>query len=477
MGNMGILVNVASLGKKTRMFDRNLLITSMQNHASLNILIVDDEVNIRKTLAASLEADGHRVIAVSNPADARAESARQSFDLAFVDLRLGAAKGMDLIPELLAQSPWLWIVVITAYATIDSAVEAIKRVASDYLPKPFTPAEVKIVTDRVAQVRALEQRVATLEGSTDASQSMVLESNHPAMQRAISLARQVAESDANVLITGESGTGKGVLAKAIHLWSKRSSRPFAVVSCPSLSPQLLESELFGHAKGAFTGAIRDNPGRIVASSGGTLLLDEIGDLPLELQPKLLRFVQDKQFERVGESTPRHADVRIISATNVDLDAAVKTGRFREDLLYRLKVVQIDVPPLRERGGEDILALAMSILQSLRGGRSIIGFTEDATAVILNYAWPGNVRELRNVIEHAVIFCKSDRIGVEHLPPNLTSKTGSQQPQQIGDAMSLDQLEEAHIRRILARAKSLDEAAEILGIDVATLWRRRKKYGI
>jgi two-component system, NtrC family, response regulator AlgB len=448
----------------------------MQNHAALNILIVDDEVNIRKTLAASLEADGHHVIAVSNPADARAESARQSFDLAFVDLRLGAAKGMDLIPELLAQSPWLRIVVITAYATIDSAVEAMKRGASDYLPKPFTPAEVKIVSDRVAQVRALEQRVATLEGSGETSQETVLESHHPAMQRAISLARQVAESDANVLITGESGTGKGVLAKAIHGWSKRSSRPFSVVSCPSLSAQLLESELFGHAKGAFTGAIRDNPGRIVVSSGGTLFLDEIGDLPLELQPKLLRFVQDKQFERVGESTPRHADVRIISATNVDLDAAVKSGRFREDLLYRLKVVQIDVPPLRERG-EDILALAMSILQSLRGGRSIIGFTDDALSVIRKYAWPGNVRELRNVIEHAVIFCKSDRIGVEHLPPNLTFKTGAQQPQHIGDAMSLDQLEEAHIRRILARAKSLDEAAEILGIDVATLWRRRKKYGI
>lgn len=449
----------------------------MNNQAgtiSLHILLVDDEANIRKALSIGLETDGHHVIAVSNAADARAESARRSFDLAFIDLRLGAASGMDLISMLLADSPWLRIVVITAYGSIDSAVEAMKRGASDYLTKPFTPAQMKLVTERVGRLRALEQKVAGLEEDSGASENAItLESSDPKMQRAINIARQVAETDANVLIRGESGTGKGVLAKAIHGWSKRSSRPFATVSCPSLSSQLLESELFGHTKGAFTGAVRDNPGRIITSSGGTLFLDEIGDLPLELQPKLLRFVQDKEFERVGDSMPRHADVRILSATNVDLEAGVKSGRFREDLLYRLKVVQIDVPPLRERT-HDLVPLAQSMLGALRGSRGIVGFTDEALTVIRTHAWPGNVRELRNVIEHAVIFCRSDRIGIEHLPISPAPKPAAVQ---IGDPMTLDRLEELHIRRVLATSKSLEEAALILGIDLATLWRRRRKYGI
>ncbi|HVT88725.1 MAG TPA: sigma-54 dependent transcriptional regulator [Tepidisphaeraceae bacterium] len=443
-------------------------------HTPLNILVVDDEANIRKTLAIGLEADGHHVIAVSNPADAIAENSRRSFDLAFVDLRLGAAHGMDLIPSLMAESPWLRIVIITAHGTIDSAVEAMKRGASDYLTKPFTPAQVKVITDREAQLRALQIKVAGLvENFAEADAALKLESANPAMQRAINLARQVADTDANVLIRGESGTGKGVLAKAIHAWSKRSARALATVSCPSLSSQLLESELFGHARGAFTGAVRDNPGRIAAASGGTLFLDEIGDLPTELQPKLLRFVQDKEFERVGDSTPRHADVRIISATNVDLDDAVKAKRFREDLLFRLNVVQIHVPPLRERT-EDLIPLAETILRAHRESRNITGFTNDALAAIRGYAWPGNVRELRNAIEHAVIFCRAEKIGVEHFPANLAPRPAAIQ---IGDSVSIDQIEEIHIRRVLASSKSLDEAAEILGIDLATLWRRRRKYQI
>jgi NtrC-family two-component system response regulator AlgB len=333
---------------------------------------------------------------------------------------------------------------------------------------------VKIVTDRVARLRDLEQQVAKLEGTSEQAESLIsLASTHPAMQRTINLAHQVAQTDTTVLIRGESGSGKGVLARAIHSWSKRASGPFATVSCPSLSAQLLESELFGHAKGAFTGAIRDNPGRISTSSGGTLFLDEIGDMPLELQPKLLRFVQDKEFERVGDSRVTRADVRIISATNIDLDAAAKAGRFREDLLYRLKVVQIDVPPLRERP-DDIVSLADSILKSLKGIRGIIGFTDPALDVLRHYAWPGNVRELRNVIEHAVIFCRAERVGVEHLPLSVVPGPSFVQ---VGDPVPLDQIEELHIRRVLATSKSLDEAAHTLGIDLATLWRRRRKYGI
>lgn len=441
---------------------------------SIQILIVDDEANIRRTLSISLEADGHQVIAVSNPADATAECDRRSFDLAFVDLRLGTSHGLDLIPTLLGKSPWLRVVVITAFGSIDTAVEAMRRGAADYLTKPFTPAQVKIVTERVAKLRALEQQVAALEDAAqDVEGVATLESGNPLMQRAISLARQVASTETTVLIRGESGTGKGVLARAIHRWSNRAAGPFGTVSCPSLSAQLLESELFGHTKGAFTGAIRDNPGRISTTSGGTLFLDEIGDLPLELQPKLLRFVQDKQFERVGDSRVMRADVRIVSATNVDLDAAVKVGKFREDLLYRLKVVQISVPPLRERP-EDVIPLAQNILRSLKDVRGISGFSDEALDMLRKYSWPGNVRELRNAIEHAAIFCRADRIGVEHLPFSPASKPADVH---VGDPIPLSQLEELHIRRVLATSKSLEEAANILGIDLATLWRRRRKYGI
>jgi NtrC-family two-component system response regulator AlgB len=441
---------------------------------TLNILIVDDELNIRKTLAMSIESDGHAVIAVSNAADALDQAAKHSFDLAFVDLRLGATLGLDLIPGLLAQSPWMKVVVITAHGTIDNAVQTMKLGAFDYLTKPFTPAQVRLVTERVLQFRALEQKVAGLQGMVDQPGNQTrLESNSPLMQRVLSFTRQIAASDTTVLLRGESGTGKGVLARAIPSWSDRGGRPFATVSCPTLSAQLLESELFGHSRGSFTGAVRDNPGRIAACDGGTLFLDEIGDLPLELQPKLLRFVQDREYERVGDPQTRHADVRLITATNVNLEDAVKAGKFREDLLYRIQVVQVDLPALRERS-EDIPQLSQQLLAELRRSRPIIGFTPEAQAALRGYRWPGNIRELRNVIERAVILCQADRIGIEHLPAVFTTQ---QTPVEMGDRIPLDKVEEMHIRRVLATTKSLDEAASVLEIDLATLWRRRKKYGI
>jgi NtrC-family two-component system response regulator AlgB len=440
----------------------------------LNILVVDDETNIRKTLATSLETDGHRVVAVSNAQDAIDQAARQSFDLGFVDLRLGPTLGLDLIQDLHAQSPWMRIVIITAHGTIDTAVETMKRGAADFLTKPFTPAQVRLVTERVAQTRSLEQKIAGLEGMLAEPQADVsLVSKTPAMQRLIHDAREMAASSTSILLRGESGTGKGVLARAIHAWSDRSARPFATVSCPTLSAQLLESELFGHAKGAFTGAVREYPGRIAACEGGTLFLDEIGDLPRELQPKLLRFVQDREYERVGDHVTRRADVRLVTATNVDLEAAVKAGAFREDLLYRIKVVEFELPPLRQRV-EDVMPLSERFLAEFRQGRPIVGFTDEAKAALESCAWPGNIRELRNVIERAVILCKTQHIGVENLPSNFRQR---ETDVKVGDAVSLDHLEELHIRRVLATTASLDEAAGVLGIDLATLWRRRKKYGI
>ena len=442
----------------------------------LNILVVDDEINIRKTLSVCLETDGHRVVAVSNYQDAVVEAARRSFDLAFVDLRLGTASGLDLIPALLAAAPWLKVIVITAYASIDTAVSAIQRGASDYVPKPFTPDQIRLAVGKVAQVRALEQEVAALqEDLLRLNPEVEFTSSSPAMQRALGVARQAAPSDASMLIQGESGTGKTVLARAIHGWSKRAGKPIGVVSCPSLPPDLLESELFGHVKGAFTGAVRDNAGRIAACAGGTLLLDEIGDLPLSLQPKLLRFLQDHEYERVGASSPCHADVRVIAATNMDLARAVGEGRFREDLYYRLNVIQITLPALRERP-EDIPALAAHLLAFFgrTNHRASLAFAPEALAALARHSWPGNVRELRNVVERAVILCPAARIGVENLPDTLT---GTGQAPRIGDSITLQQVEEQHIRRVLAVARNLQEAADTLGIDQATLWRKRKQYGI
>ncbi|HEX5006198.1 MAG TPA: sigma-54 dependent transcriptional regulator [Hyphomonadaceae bacterium] len=450
--------------------------TNGQDTYPMDVLIVDDEINIRKTLAFCLEGDGHTVVAVSNPADAKAEAARHSFDMAFVDLRLGDQHGFQLIPELLAISPWIKIVVITGFASIDTAVQSMKSGSADFLPKPFTPIQVRQITRKVAQVRKLEQKVASLQETLGGANPDIDlgSSNSPEMQRAIHLAQQVAATDASLLIRGESGTGKGVLARAIHSWSARAGKPFGTVSCPSLSAELLESELFGHAKGAFTTAVRDNPGRIATCEGGTLFLDEIGDMPLTIQPKLLRFLQEREYERVGEQVTRKADIRVIAATNVDLDKAVKSGRFREDLLYRLNVIVIEIPPLRNRV-EDIVPTAEGLLVFFTRARTrkILGFSPEAREALRRYNWPGNVRELRNVIERCAILETREWVGPELLP-GAAAATPDPVP---GANISLEKLEELHIRRILANTKNLDDAAEILGIDAATLWRRRKKYGI
>lgn len=442
----------------------------------LDILVVDDENRIRRTVRMCLEDDGQRVETVGSAAEAIHAAERKSFDMAFVDLRLPGQSGMELIPELLDRVPWVKIVVITAHASVESAVEAMKRGAVDYLPKPFSTSEVRMAARKVAELRALEDRVNALESRVDqGNPSPLLESRSEAMSLAIGLARRVADTDASVLLLGESGTGKGVLARAIHRWSGRSEAPFGVAHCPSFPRELLESELFGHVKGAFTGAVQSNPGRISRCEGGTLFLDEIGDLPEPLQPKLLRFLDDGEYERLGDPTTREADVRVIAATNRDLEEAVADGAFREDLYYRLNVVEIELPPLSDRQ-DDILPLAKRFLGFYRRqhGADAERFSDETERALRSYAWPGNVRELENAVERAVILSTGEEIRPVHLPFEADRE---EEVPRVGGGVSLAELEKEHIRRVLAATESLEEAAEVLGIGTTTLWRRRKEYDL
>jgi NtrC-family two-component system response regulator AlgB len=398
-----------------------------------------------------------------------------SFDVAFLDLRLGEVNGLNLIPQLLAEAPDLAIVVITAYATVDTAVEAIKRGAKEYLPKPFTPAHVRHIVERLAEQRQLTNRIRDLEARLQAAVPEVdIETASPKMRTVFDIVTRVAPTAAPVLLRGESGTGKGVIAHLLHTQSERAIKPFVMVNCPTLSEELLASELFGHVRGAFTGAVRDQPGRVEMADAGTLFLDEIGEIASGLQAKLLRFLQDKQFERLGENKIRFADVRVIAATNRDLETDVKTGRFREDLLYRLNVIEVTIPPLRERP-EDILRLARWFLaffaRSTR--RSLPELSPAAEQALLHYSWPGNVRELRNAIERAVILWPARVIEPQAFPERIAAHTTSRL--HLGGDYSLEAIEREHILSVLARTSTLEEAAQVLGIDASTLWRKRKKY--
>jgi len=342
--------------------------------------------------------------------------------------------------------------------------------------KPCTPDQLRLAAAKQLEVRTLAARLEALEGEVRKAKDG-LDSHSPAMMSILETARQVAATDANILILGESGTGKGELARAIHGWSRRAKRTCVTINCPSLTAELMESELFGHARGSFTGASESTQGRVSQADGGTLFLDEIGDFPLTLQPKLLRFIQDKEYERVGDPVTRRADVRIIAATNLDLDEMVREGRFREDLLYRLNVITLKLPPLRERH-EDVMTLAERFLARFVSdyGRPACAFSPEATAALQAYHWPGNIRELRNVIERASIICQQETVEIAHLGLGGSGEAPSNAVR-VGAPMSLEELEKAHIAAVLASSSTLDMAAKTLGIDTSTLYRKRKQYNL
>ncbi|HEY2729103.1 MAG TPA: sigma-54 dependent transcriptional regulator [Polyangia bacterium] len=441
----------------------------------LAVLVVDDEKNIRQTLRLCLESMDAEVTEAGTAPAALEAIGRTVFDLVFLDLRIGAQSGLELIPQLLAENPNIAIIMVTAYATVETAVEAIRRGAWDYLPKPFTPGQIRHVLEKVLVQRSLSVRVTDLQDRLQAEAPETdLDSSAPVMRSVLEVVSRAAKADVSVLFRGQSGTGKGVLARAMHLESQRRDRPFVTVNCPTLTEELLASELFGHAKGAFTGAIRDQPGRVEVAEGGTLFLDEIGDLPASLQAKLLRFLQEKHFERVGEARTRKADVRVVAATNRDLEIDVQSGRFREDLLFRLNVIEVRVPSLRERP-EDIVPMARRFLSFFAKslGRAVATLSPTAEKILTNYDWPGNVRELRNAIERAMILWPSTVVEPQAFPERIAG-TKERGPH-VGGKFTLDELERAHISAIVSQSKTMDEAAAMLGIDDSTLWRKRKKY--
>jgi NtrC-family two-component system response regulator AlgB len=433
------------------------------------VLLVDDEQNILKTVRICLENSGFEVTAFLNPLQALDALGAQRFDIAFYDLKMTPIDGMRLLRETRQKSPDTTVILMTAHGSIDSAVEAIKLGAYDYLQKPFEFSELQHFADKVFEHHRLRQEIKVLreelERQTDTG-FIVTRSDR--MKGLLDLAGQVAGSGITVLIEGESGTGKELLARYIHQKSTRADRPFVTVNCAALAENLLESELFGHVKGAFTGAVKDREGRFEAANGGTVFLDEIGEVAPATQVKLLRFLQSKELERVGETATRKVDARVIAATNRNLEEAVGAGSFREDLFYRLNAVRLKLPPLRERR-EDIPWLAQHFLQRFGNTHELQAEVRDA---LMAYPWRGNIRELENVMERAVILAHGEKVALIHLPEEFLLLNGP-----TDRPMSLEEIERQHIIRVLRIASDLDEASRLLGIDPATLYRKRKKYNL
>ncbi len=436
------------------------------------ILVVDDEPNILKTMGICFDASGFQARLIAKPQEVLEVIQREPFDLAFVDLRMAPLDGMEILAEIKKHSPETTVTMITAHGSIDSAVEAIKKGAYHYLQKPFDLKELQLFAMKALEyhqlsqeVRELRKKVAEIEAP---SFGETIVTHNREMLAVLSLATRVAESNMSVLIEGESGTGKELVAQFIHQRSPRAPKPLVKVNCAALPENLLESELFGHVKGGFTGAVKDRQGRFEVADGGTIFLDEIAEISPSIQAKLLRVIQSREFERVGESLTRKVDVRIMAATNKNLDEALKEGSFREDLFYRLNALRIKLLPLRERP-EDVPLLIQYFLKKFSKDEPI-EISPEAMKVLRVYRWSGNVRELENVMERAALLAKDGVVEPAHLPEEV--RLAAEKPLH---ALSLEEVEKLHIKRVLQHAADYDEAARILGIDPATLWRKRKKY--
>jgi len=452
----------------------------------MDFLIIDDDRIFREATCLLIEDEGHYAEGAANPEVGLEALKLGKFDAVFLDVNLGAQNGLMFLPVILKLRPTQSVVMFSAQGTIKNAVQAIQHGAVDFLEKPFTREQFLAVLARLRRFNELGKKIEKLEDEVKQTRAekpdTLVDFETPAMKQVMEVLQRAAKSPASVLILGESGTGKSVAARALHDHSHLADKPFVTVSCPSLTKELLESTLFGHVRGAFTGAMKDHWGKVKAADGGTLFLDEIGDLPLEIQPKLLRLLQEREYERVGETAIQHAEVRIVAATNRDLKKRVEEGHFREDLYYRLNVITVNMPPLRERP-RDMLRFAEHYLKhcSEQCASAVKGFTPAAEELLRRYPWPGNLRELHNTIERAVILAPGSRIDVTDLPHELRHKPagGEDAGQELhaGSMVTLQRLEDQHIRRIIESCPNLNEAADVLGIDQATLYRKRVKMGL
>ena len=442
------------------------------------ILVVDDDAVARQLLADALRKDGYDVEVAGGGADALALGREKRFDVVLTDIRMGEVDGLAVLREFRQRSPETAIVLLTAFGSMDGAVEAIKQGAYDYLAKPFKKEEIRLVVKRSLEHSRLVRENARIREELRERQGSPLIGSSPAMLEVYKLIARVSSGRSTVLLEGESGTGKELVARAIHANSPRRDRPFVPVNCAALTETLLESELFGHEKGAFTGAVAAKRGQFEAADQGTLFLDEIGDIGPALQVKLLRVIQEQEVRHVGGTAAVKVDVRIIAATNRDLARMVKDGKFREDLFYRLNVVRIVLPPLRERR-EDIPMLAHHFLQKVAtaNDQPVRGFVPDTMARLACYHWPGNVRELENVIERMVSLAPGPLIMPDDLPDAVRN---AETAPAVGDEsqLTLDEVEKRHLSRVLRETGGNKvRAARILGIDRRTLYRMAERFGI
>lgn len=445
------------------------------------ILVVEDDPVQRKLIRENLEARGFPVIEAASRKEALEAVLRNPIDVAVVDYKLGEETGIDAIKDILAGNPLVTPIMVTAYGNIERAVEAVRSGAYDYIVKPLDFEKFLLVLERAVERQKLKKEISLLQDRLEekfSARNFVFGS--PRMEEVVRLVLKAARSDATVLVTGETGTGKDLVARTIHHSSPRKKGPYVALNIPSLPETLLEAELFGAEKGAFTGAHERKIGKFEAAAGGTVFLDEIGDLAPAAQVKLLRFLQDREFTRLGSTLALRADVRVIAATNHDLDALMKEGKFRDDLFYRLNVIPITVPPLRQRK-EDIPLLVDFFIKKYgeREGKKIQGITREALNVLVAHAFPGNVRELENLVERAVVFAEKDVLGISDVPLGL-KETGEADPGPAGDSLldRVRRLETQEIRRALRESGGVkSRAARLLGITERMLGYKMKTYGL
>lgn len=437
------------------------------------ILVIDDEPNILKMIELSLSSSGYLPEIFSNPQEGISRAKEIFFDLAFIDLKMQPMNGIEVLEELKKISPDTTVVLMTAYGSIETAVEAIKKGAYDYITKPFTHKEFIHIVDRVYEHHKMSRKIEGFKyqlGEIYESNEIITSNN--AVKEILRIAQDIADSDIPILIEGESGTGKEILAKFIHSISSRSSNPFIAVNCSAIPENLFESEMFGHVKGAFTNALKDRIGRVEFADTGTLFLDEVGDIPKSMQVKLLRFLQNMEYERIGESITRKVDIRIICATNKKVEEELKSGNLREDFYYRIAGVKLFLPPLRERK-EDIPLLLNHFIKKYSNEKEFI-INDDLLNYLIDYDWPGNIREFETVVKRLLVFARDNIIKSEYLPIEILNFKPKEVQKEI---LTIEELEKQHIKEVLKIATNTKEAAKILGISETTLWRKKKLHNL